>query len=136
LSKIQTFTSESNSRKNQHRAASGLALISKLQEQSHFSELDKKKKGKGQNRIDLEKLTIRCNEIKKTKCMSSCITYTKAHTYISTRHACMCMYLCVCVRERERERESHTYPLDIVVLSNVAIHPVQYVQCSIRTAVR
>lgn len=35
-----------------------------------------------------------------------------------------------------RKGKNHTYPMDIVLLSKVAIDPVQNVQCSICTAKR
>lgn len=48
---------------------------------------------------------------------------------------CIHLSLCVGVKkhvietESERKRESHTYPINIVWLSEVAINPVENVEC-------
>lgn len=38
--------------------------------------------------------------------------------------------------EAQRERENHTYPVDKVLFSKVPINPVQYVECSVCTAIK
>lgn len=35
---------------------------------------------------------------------------------------------------KNKEKENHTYPMDIVRLSEEAVDPIDYVECSIRTA--